>query len=187
MRRRTLIAVVVAASPSVALAAGAASPATAVDAGAPASSVAVTADAADAPAYVAPDPPPLVTKDQWVFDLRWDKGEVFLVAVHPLTLPAPQATPRSLGRFAIELWEGRTLVERVRFDFPLLGVPEPDGGIRFGRKLTTRIGVMFPQTKRGTLLVLVDRSTGQRYHLPWPPEPSPEGPANDAGWPTSRD
>jgi hypothetical protein len=162
MRSRTWIALLFAASPSLALAAGAA------DAGAPAPAPSA-APSADAAPYVAPDPPPLVSKDQWVFDLRWDKGEVFLVAVHPFSLPAPQATPRALGRFALELWEGRTLVERVRFDFPFLGVPEPDGGIRFSKSLTTRIGVMFPQTKRGTLLELVDRSTGQRYRLPWPP------------------
>lgn len=151
------------------------------DAGAPVSDAGA---APEASTYVAPDPTPLVSKEQWVFDLRWDKGEVFLVAVHPLSLPAPQATPRAMGRFAIELSEGRsangagTLVERVRFDFPLLAVPEGDAGIRFSARLTTRIGVMFPQSKRGTLLELVDRLTGKRYRLPWPPL---EGSPGDAG------
>jgi hypothetical protein len=162
MRGRIFIALLVAASPSLALAGDVA------DAGAPSTST--QADASEASTYVAPDPSPLVAKDQWVFDLRWDKGDVYLVAVHPFSLPAPQATPRALGRFALELYEGRTLIERARFDFPMLGVPEPDGGVRFTRKLTTRIGVMFPQTKRGTLLELVDRATGQRWRLPWPPE-----------------
>ena len=136
----------------------------------------------ETPRFVAPDPPPLVEKRQWVFDLRWDRGEVFLLGVHALELPAAQPTPRAVGRFAIELYEGATLVERVRFDFPMLGASEGDGGIRFTPRLTTRIGVMFPATKRGTKLELWDRTTGQRWTLPWPPA---EGPveATDAGAP----
>lgn len=138
------------------------------------------------PRFIPPDPQPLVEKKQWVFDLRWDRGEVFLVGVHALELPAPQATPRAIGRFAMELWEGATLVERVRFDFPMLGASESDGGIRFAPRLTTRIGVMFPATRRGTKLELWDRSTDQRWTLPWPPaEGAFEAPdasaAKDAG------
>jgi len=141
---------------------------------------------ADVPRFVAPDPPPLVEKKQWVFDLRWDRGEVYLVGTHALELPAPQSTPRALGRFAMELYEGATLVERVRFDFPMLGASESDGGIRFAPRLTTRIGVMFPATKRGTKLELWDRSNGQRWSLPWPPgegvyEAPDAGAPKDAG------
>lgn len=117
-----------------------------------------------------PDPEPLVERSQWVFDLRWDRGDVFLVGVHPLELPAPQATPRVMGRFAIELFEGPTLVERARFDFPLLGAEEPDAALSFSPKLRTRIGVVFPATKRGTRLELVDRATRRRWALPWPVE-----------------
>lgn len=115
-----------------------------------------------------PDPPALVERAQWVFDLRWDRGEVWLVGVHPLELPAPQATPRVMGRFALELFEGPTLIERARFDFPLLGAFEVDGGPSLIAKLRTRIGVMFPATERGTRLDLVDRATGHRWALPWP-------------------
>ena len=80
-----------------------------------------------------------------------------------------------MGRFAIELFEGPTLIERVRFDFPMLGAPEDlDGGYMapptFERKLTSRIGVMFPEVKRGTRLELWDRATDRRWPLPWPPE-----------------
>jgi hypothetical protein len=122
------------------------------------------------------DPPPLVERSQWVFDLRWDRGDVFLLAVTPLELAAPQATPRAMGRFALELFEGRALTERVRFDFPLLGPPEaPDGGwavsLSFSTKLRTRIGVVFPRTTRGTRLELWDRATNRRWSLPWPPAP----------------
>ena len=122
------------------------------------------------------DPTPLVERSQWVFDLRWDRGDVWLLAVSPLELAAPQATPRAMGRFALELFEGRALVERVRFDFPLLGPPEaPDGGSAaspsFSTKLRTRIGVVFPRTARGTRLELWDRATNRRWSLSWPPAP----------------
>jgi hypothetical protein len=116
-----------------------------------------------------PDPPPLVDRSQWVFDLRWDRGDVWLLATHALELPDARATPRVMGRFALELFEGPALIERVRFDFPLLGPPEPDGGVSITRKLRTRIGVVFPATKRGTRLDLLDRATDKRWSMPWPP------------------
>ncbi len=125
-----------------------------------------------------PDPPPLTERRQWVFDLRWDRGEVFLVGTHGLELSAPQTTPRAMGRFALELYEGPTLIERVRFDFPLLGAPDVDSGSDpLAAKLKTRIGVVFPATPRGTGLQLWDRATGQRWALPWPP-PQPAGDAS---------
>jgi hypothetical protein len=123
-----------------------------------------------------PDPPPLVDRHQWVFDLRWDRGDVWLLGVEPRDLGAPQATPRMMGRFAIELYEGPgpALVERVRFDFPMLGPPEADAGPEtpsLTRQLKTRIGVLFPATALGKRLELVDRATGRRWALPWPPMP----------------
>jgi hypothetical protein len=129
-----------------------------------------------------PDPPPLVERSQWVFDFRWDRGEVWLLAVHPLELAAPQATPRAMGRFALELFEGGVLMERVRFDFPLLGATQPDAGPSFAQKLRTRIGVVFPAVRRGTTLELWDRATGRRWSLPWPVRPAPDAPdASDSG------
>jgi hypothetical protein len=124
-----------------------------------------------------PDPPPMSERGQWVFDLRWDKGDIYLLGVHRIDLGAPQTTPRAMGRFAIELFEGPTLIERVRFDFPFLmfGELAPDAGMEgrmrptFDKKLTTRIGVMVPATKRGNRLELVDRMTEKRMPLPWPP------------------
>lgn len=123
------------------------------------------------------DPAPLTSKDQWVFDLRWDSGDVYLVEVHKVEMPAPMTTPRAMGRFAIELTEHGNLVERTRFDFPGLAVPDQEGGIRLTAKLKTRIGVFFPVTSRGDKLELVDRSNGQRWALPWPPPQR----ATDAG------
>jgi hypothetical protein len=131
-------------------------------------------------APIPPDPAPLVEPSQWVFDLRWDKGDVFLLGVQPLELPAPRATPRVMGRFAIELYEGPALVERARFDFPLLGAyvagdagrASPGSTLTFSQNLRTRIGVVFPATARGNRLELWDRATNRRWSLPWPPAPS---------------
>jgi hypothetical protein len=133
-----------------------------------------------------PDPPAMSERYQWVYDLRWDRGDIYLLEVHKIDMGAPHVTPRVMGRFALELFEGPTLIERVRFDFPMLGVfEEPDAGRRaaprFEPRLKTRIGVLFPASKRGTKLELWDRAKDTRVPLPWPP---PEGPVSaDAGTP----
>ncbi len=116
----------------------------------------------------------MVSRKQWVFDLRWSNGEPYLLGIRPLDVGAPQETQRAMGRFAIELFEGPTLIERVRFDFPMLGADEQADAGYLGppslqRKLTSRIGVMFPATSRGTRLELWDRASGRRWPLPWPP------------------
>lgn len=128
-----------------------------------------------------PDPPAMNEPIQWVFDLRWDRGDIYLLDVHKQDMGGPHPTPRAMGRFALELFEGPTLIERVRFDFPLLGAPEVNEGgvqspIRFEPKLKTRIGVFFPATKRGTRLELWDRARDIRWQLPWPPTEGPQNP-----------
>lgn len=135
---------------------------------------------------IPPDPPPMSEREQWVFDLRWDRGDVYLLEVHKVDMGAPHVTPRVMGRFALELFEGPTLIERVRFDFPMLGAPDaPDAGMRtaprFEPKLRSRIGVLFPATKRGTRLELWDRARDVRMPLAWPPKEGPAGPVPDAG------
>jgi hypothetical protein len=140
----------------------------------------------DPRAKIPPDPPALSERMQWVFDLRWERGDVYLVQIHKIDMGSAHTTPRMMGRFALELYEGPTLIERVRFDFPLLGAPPGDAGwnppARFEPKLKTRIGVLFPATKRGTRLELWDRAEDRRWPLPWPPQ---EGvlrdPPRDAG------
>lgn len=116
-----------------------------------------------------PDPPALRERAQYVVDLRWVRGEVYLVSMNVVTLPAPRESPRVMGRFALELYEGGTLLERVRFDFPLLGAVDADRGAKLSPKLSTRVGVMFPATSRGTHLELWDRATDTRWPVPWPP------------------
>ena len=136
---------------------------------------------APGPHQDAADPAPLTSQKQWVFDLRWDKGDVYLVEVHEVDMSAPVTTPRVVGRFALELTEKGSLVERVRFDFPGLGLPDPDGGIRMTARLRTRIGVFFPVTSRGDKLELVDRTSGQHWSLPWPPLGTPDAGRDSGG------
>jgi hypothetical protein len=145
------------------------------------------ADAAprDPRAKIPPDPPALSERYQWVFDLRWQRGDVYLLQIHKTDMGSTHPTPRVMGRFALELYEGPTLIERARFDFPMLGtVEERDGGWRappsLQAGLTTRIGVFFPATSRGTRLELWDRSTDRRWPLPWPPQEGPAGPTAGA-------
>lgn len=155
------------------------------DAGAPADA-ATAREAGFSLTRTPPDPPAMSERQQWVFDLRWDRGDIYLLEVHKIDMGEPHLTPRVMGRFALELFEGPTLIERVRFDFPMLGAPEAaDAGMatpaRFEPKLRTRIGVLFPATKRGTKLELWDRAKDVRVPLPWPPK---EGAASaDGGLP----
>ncbi|MDP9036306.1 MAG: hypothetical protein M3O50_16010, partial [Myxococcota bacterium] len=119
-----------------------------------------------------PDPSPLSARQQWILDLRWDRGDVWLLGVRALDLPTPRVTPRAMGRFALELYEGQALLERVRFDFPLMAAPEAHGAPSLGAHLRTRIGVVFPATSRGTRFELLDRAIGHRWSIPWPPPQS---------------
>jgi hypothetical protein len=90
----------------------------------------------------------------------------------------PRVTPRRMGRYAIELWIGRELIDRVRFDFPLLAAePVPSGprkpleqppSLAAGADVTSE--VLVPDNPRATRAVLVDRATGETQVLPWPPD-----------------
>jgi hypothetical protein len=127
------------------------------------------------PSGYAPDPAPLVTRQQWLLDLRFRDGIVTFGGARRMDLAEPTATRRMMGRFALELYVGKQLVDRVRFDFPLLGADELAGRARrwdsppsFERKLSTRTMVMIPQSERATRLLLVDRATGGAWLLPWP-------------------
>jgi hypothetical protein len=135
------------------------------------------------PGGFAPDPPPLVTRRQWVLDLAYHEGNVTLRGARSISLPRPTATPRAMGRFALELYVGGALLDRVRFDFPLLGAgefgearPRWDSPPSFERHLTSSAAVMVPQSDRMTRLILVDRASGRTFVLP-----TALGEATDAG------
>ena len=141
---------------------------------------------AGAPAFP-PDPPPLVTRRQWVIKLGYNSGQLSFRGAERLELPKPVPTPRSFGRFAVELYVGKELVDRVRFDFPLLGADDVGGEAPGGRerpregpphftaRLSTQATVTLPHSERATRAVLVDRASGAVWPLPWPFVPPGDG------------
>ncbi len=123
----------------------------------------------------APDPEPLTSARELVLDLTWERGTPVLSRAALRAVAPPRKTGRWMGRFAIELLEGPALIERLRFNFPLMhdappvrahykNPPDFEGG------LTTTIRVVFPAVDRGSRFELVDRATGRRWGLPWPIE-----------------
>jgi len=126
-----------------------------------------------------PDPDPLRLARQWQYTLLYDQGKVSVQSVKAQRFPHPVVTARNMGRYAVELWIGHELVERVRFDFPLVAAEAPRRGRRqplhepptlAGGAVATR-QVLVPASERATRAVLVDRATGARQPLPWPPDP----------------
>jgi hypothetical protein len=125
-----------------------------------------------------PDPPPLKTSEHYEYLVVHHRGQVAVQSVRRWRSRTPLPTGRSMGRYAIELWIGHELVDRVRFDFPMLAAkPAPQTGPRrplheppslsAGAVVTRRVVV--PASERATRAVLVDRATGAVQPLPWPP------------------
>jgi len=136
----------------------------------------------------APDPTPLSMAEQWQYQLLFQNGAPSVEHVEKQSLAKPIATPRRMGRFALELWIGRELIDRVRFDFPLIAAEESPGVTR--RPLhdapslvphaIARIRVSVPASPRATRLVLVDRATEKMQELPWPPDRQAAAPTPSA-------
>ncbi len=115
-----------------------------------------------------PDPKPLVTEHYIRYQFRYEKRVLSLLSAEPFELKQPVESVRQLGRFAVELWIGRELVERIRFDFALLVEdPSADAPAPFERGATVDHTVLVPRSERATRAVLVDRA-GSRWRLPWP-------------------
>jgi hypothetical protein len=99
-------------------------------------------------------------------------------------LPRPTPTARMMGRFAVELYVGHELIDRVRFNFPLLGAGDFgedatrwDAPPSFERGLSAGAAVMIPHSERATRAMVVDRATGRRWPIAWPPVGKDAGPA----------
>ena len=144
------------------------------DAGAALALVPLVNDAGPPAGGYLPDPTPLVTKHQWIIDLGFRSGSVVFGGARRVDLAKPAGTSRAMGRFAVELYVGKELIERSRFDFPLLGADDLEGSgrwdspVTFERHLSTRAAVMIPHSERATRALLVDRATGNVWALPWP-------------------
>jgi hypothetical protein len=124
-----------------------------------------------------PDPRPLSERAQWSYPITYDRGTVSAGVPAPLCLPRAQATARRFGRFAFELWLGRELVDRVRFDFPLLAAEEPAPAAprpihdtpRFAPGARVALTLRVPASERATRASILDRATGEVIDVTWPP------------------
>jgi len=133
-----------------------------------------------------PDPEPLRTERQWQYEFAYDAGAVRVASVRAMLYPKPVVTARKMGRYAVELWIGRELVDRVRFDFPAVAADEPDSArrrpISEAPKLSAEARVvqrvLVPASPRATRALLVDRATEQAVELPWPPDRPLNGPVD---------
>lgn len=127
---------------------------------------------ADAPrSGYAPDPAGVASAKQWVFDVEVRQGKPSLGPVRAVTLDKPASTVRVIGRFAVEFWIGKELLDRVRFDVPLLEDPVKRKNRRFGSpefKVNTRLSVRLADNPRATKVVFVDRATGETQSFAWP-------------------
>lgn len=119
--------------------------------------------------------------EQWQFQLLFEHGAPRIEQVEKQTLPKPVPTPRRMGRFALELWIGRELIDRVRFDFPLIAAEETPGVTRrplhdapsLVPNAIARVRVSLPASPRATRMLLVDRATEKSQEFPWPPDQIP--------------
>jgi hypothetical protein len=131
-----------------------------------------------------PDPEPAETLAYYNLTLRHCDGEVHLISAEEIVLDSATTLPSKMGRFAVELWIGRELLERARFDFPLLGAESNERAIHspalFGPRADVIWTVAVADRKRTTLAWVVDRLTGKRWDVAWPPEKTPGAP-NSAG------
>lgn len=123
-----------------------------------------------------PDPTPLLGTRHFDLEFAYDRGAIALLGAREVTTQHPVPTRRTMGRYAFELWIGRELIDRVRFDFPLLGAEAPEAEVvplhaqpSLGAGARVRRTVLVPASERATSARLVDRATGEVTPLPWPP------------------
>lgn len=129
------------------------------------------------PEHSPPDPEPLRTADQVEYTFTYEDGVLKIESVRLVRLPQPLVTARKMGRFAVELWVGNELIDRIRFDFPFLAIEDPKPANR-RRPLhepqslaggTLRATVLVPNAPRPRRALLLDRATHDAHPLPWPP------------------
>jgi hypothetical protein len=139
-----------------------------------------------------PDPAAASAKKQWVFDVQVRQGKPSLGTVREVVLDKPTSTARVMGRFAVEFWIGKELLDRVRFDVPLLDDPTKRKNRRLGSPefaVNTRLSVRLADNSRAMSVVFVDRATNETQVFAWPPGsdgrlsplPSPTNASADAG------
>jgi hypothetical protein len=130
----------------------------------------------------APDPAGVASRKQWLFDVSVRGGKARVVRADAVALDHAVTTARVLGRFAIELYIGKELLDRIRFNVPLTGDDrDPAGDPKLQRRrrpfsqptfddVTTRLKVQIADNPRATYVQLVDRATGDKQRFAWPPD-----------------
>jgi hypothetical protein len=124
-----------------------------------------------------PDPPALSERAQWIYEVVYDRGNVRVGDPSFKCLERAQATPRRIGRFAFELWLGHELIDRSRFDFPLLAGEAPRSESRqmlrevpsFAPGARVSVTLSVPASQRATRARILDRATGDFVTVAWPP------------------
>ena len=125
-----------------------------------------------------PDPKPLHTRDWIAYEFEFREGSVGVRSHRHERTAKPRDTARIVGRYAVELWIGCELIDRVRFSFPLQAAEQPIApgnrhGLNEQPSLTANAHlnctVMVPFDLRATRAELIDRGTGKRSSLAWPP------------------
>lgn len=125
-----------------------------------------------------PDPKPSHTRDWVVYEFSYKQGAVNVLSRKHEHIEKPRDSARVIGRYSVELWIGCELVDRVRFGFPLQAAePANPPAARhplneppsFTAHAELRTTVRVPLDLRATRAELVDRGTGQRTALAWPP------------------
>ncbi|WP_438016369.1 hypothetical protein WMF18_36870 [Sorangium sp. So ce315] len=141
----------------------------------------------------APDPEVRPSDRQWVFEVQYAKGRGSIARVRPVKLQRPAATARVMGRFAIELYVGQELLDRIRFNVPLTGdAPERPSDVLLRRPtfddgVTARLRVQMADNPRASWAKLVDRKTGVEQRFLWPPGPDGRLVSLDAPGPAAVD
>ncbi len=123
---------------------------------------------ADAERPIAPDPVPLQSDAFFVLTVTFRRGSITVDEIAREKLATKQAAVRRFGRFAAELYSGPTLVERVRFDFPLISDDDYASDM-YARGLVTTVKVRIPDSDRPNKLEIWDRATDRRWRLEYPP------------------
>ena len=119
-----------------------------------------------------PDPKPLTTQEFWEVEVTYRQGKLTVTSLTLKRFERRRSTERHIGRFAIELWIGNELVDRLRFDLPFLA-DEPvaresdEPSLSQGLEVSRR--VLVPNSPRATRAFLKDRLTGWERLVPWPP------------------
>lgn len=123
----------------------------------------------DAQKPIPPDPAPLVSDAVFILTVKWDKGVVSITKVRHEKLATKVAVDRRFGRFAAELYSGPTLVERIRFDFPLINDDSYTTEV-YEKGLTVDVEVKIPDSDRPNKFEIWDRANDKRWKFDYPPK-----------------